>query len=646
MSIVLCVSLIAGATFAIFTSESKVNIAVTSGKVDVVATIAEESIETKQLGTEFAEGATNTFAGSVALTAKGGIEIKNFVPGDGVKFNINVVNNSNVNIKYRVVVSDAKGSDLADALEITVNGVTYTGVEQGDYQELEANKNEIKPIPVEIVLPESAGNEWQDKTVELDVTLEAVQGNMDTTQQPLPSFTEDAEYELTGIKANGVDGVLSVEKGTLTINGNGKLVAEGGMYDGKEYAMAVWAYRKDAKVIINGGRYSNTVNYTGKDKEHYDLIYASGGATIEIYGGTFQCVTPKWTLNCKDKDKDGNIGGVIYVMGGRYYQFDPANAQTGEDEIVVPDGYESVKDGEWYEVRPSEKGGESLEDVFYDKVDFGYGSTSTEKADLNGNGVAIANWVDAWVNSDTTIRNVVFKNGAVFSVKADNVTVTLENCTFYACDQTKLTYTGNNSLTNSGAGMCLNLEKSSHTGIKFVVKNCTFIGENDNTLPVYGANYNGDGTINEANPKKRGHAIALDAICGGGTGTLDSLLIEGCVMGGVRGNAIQLYGTTGEITIKDTKINSWGVNSGAYKFTTIVNDVEKVISGNANSAAIRGDYAATRTIKLENVYFGLNEDLTTDPQIRHVNLTPATGEPAFGGNTDGTRLAGTYSYGA
>ena len=35
-------------------------------------------------------------------------------------------------------------------------------------------------------------------------------------------------------------------------------------------------------------------------------------------------------------------------------------------------------------------------------------------------------------------------------------------------------------------------------------------------------------------------------------------------MSGVRGNAIQLYGSTGNITIKDTKINSWGVNSGAY----------------------------------------------------------------------------------
>ena len=39
ITIALCICLITGATYAIFTSESTVNIAVTSGKVDVVATV-------------------------------------------------------------------------------------------------------------------------------------------------------------------------------------------------------------------------------------------------------------------------------------------------------------------------------------------------------------------------------------------------------------------------------------------------------------------------------------------------------------------------------------------------------------------------------------------------------------------------------
>ena len=273
------------------------------------------------------------------------------------------------------------------------------------------------------------------------------------------------------------------------------------------------------------------------------------------------------------------------------------------------------KDAEY----PTITTGATLNEVFADaSIDFGYGNTSTESVTLDGKGVAVvSDWTDAWVNSDTTIKGVTFRNGAVFSAKTDNVTITLENCTFYACDQSKLTYTGNNSLTNSGAGMCLNLEKSSHSGVKFIVKNCTFVGENDKTLPVDGPRYNGDGTINGT--KKRGHAIALDAICGGGTGTLDSLLIEGCVINGVRGNAIQLYGNTGDITIKDTQINSWAMNNSRVGF------------------AIRGDYPASgRTLTIQNVYFGLDEQ-SDNSDFGHVKVG------SFSGNTDGTEMAGTYS---
>ena len=64
-------------------------------------------------------------------------------------------------------------------------------------------------------------------------------------------------------------------------------------------AMAVWADGANAKVVINGGYFTQKI--TGSDN-HYDLIYASDHATVEINGGKFQSKTPKWTLNCKDGD--------------------------------------------------------------------------------------------------------------------------------------------------------------------------------------------------------------------------------------------------------------------------------------------------------------------------------------------------------
>ena len=324
---------------------------------------------------------------------------------------------------------------------------------------------------------------------------------------------------------------------------------------------------------------------------------------------------------------DNALSGALYIKGhmeetaGNDYQGKKLDG-LGITVLATQDTVESDSNGNTYDVNaeyPTITTGASLEEVSGDtNIDFGYGNDTTDPVTIDGKGLAVVtDWTDAWVNSDTTIKGVTFKNGAVFSAKADNVTVTLEDCTFYACDQSKLTYTGNNSLTNSGAGMCLNLEKSSHSGVKFIVKNCTFVGENDNTLSAEGPRYNGDGTVNGM--KKRGHAIAIDAICGGGTGTLDSVLIEGCTINGVRGNAIQLYGNTGDITIKDTKINSWAVNNTGVGF------------------AIRGDFDAngSRTLTLSNVYFGLDE-ISGNTEFGHVKVG------SFSGNTDGTRAAGTY----
>ena len=282
-------------------------------------------------------------------------------------------------------------------------------------------------------------------------------------------------------------------------------------------------------------------------------------------------------------------------------------------------------------------------DEAFPGVNFSSDNTNTESIVLDGRGVtAIENWADYYFTTDTTIKGVTFKNGASFTAKKSDITVTLEDCTFYACDQQKAATTlgitdnngtgnngRNNILTNTGAGMCLNLEQKGGTSdVKLIVKGCTFVGENNETLKVYGNKYGADGKVVGAY-KARGFAIALNAISGGGTaGQLDSLLIEDCTINGVRGNAIQLYGKTGDITIKDTKINSWGVNDGDYR------NEDGTVKDNGSSYAVRGDLDAngSRTLKLDNVFFGLDEGSA----IGHVKVG------SFSGNTVGTRTAGTY----
>ena len=141
---------------------------------------------------------------------------------------------------------------------------------------------------------------------------------------------------------------LWVKGGEMTINGEGEVVAQDA-----EYSMAVWA--NGGKVVINGGTFRN-----GGDT--CDLVYASNGGHVEIYGGEFipkgpssgevpGTKNPYPALNIKDRDRENSS---IVVYGGRFHNFNPAdNMSEGEHTNFVAEGYKAVEveTGVW-EVMP------------------------------------------------------------------------------------------------------------------------------------------------------------------------------------------------------------------------------------------------------------------------------------------------------
>ena len=274
--------------------------------------------------------------------------------------------------------------------------------------------------------------------------------------------------------------------------------------------------------------------------------------------------------------------------------------------------------------------GKTLNDVFAD-TEFNFGSTNpSANVVLDGQGlVTVSDYVDGWFAGDVTIKGVTFMNGVCFTAKNDDTTgtITFEDCTFYACDQSKIDLTSYqyNSLKNSGDGLCLNVDTKNSRNLKVVVKDCAFIGENDVTLnrdgwkDIGGENWNAATAVKN---KSRGHAIMINGICGGGSNAqAESVLIEGCTMSGIRGHAIQLYQLRMPVTIKDCKINSWGRNA-------------QTAAGSKEDAAIRGDIVSgsNGSLTLTNNYFGLAET----PNIKHVNVDN------FSANTNGSKTAGTY----
>lgn len=199
--------LIGGATFALFTSESSTNIAVTSGKVNVNANISKvEAYSAKwdvdsnnyindKLSADDSEGYSYTFAnsGTVAYDADSNLlEIDRITPGDGVILHMSVTNESTVSVRYQtrvlIVEHTEDGqeavSKLGDILEVkvSVDDEQETLYNLGEYKvskwsEKIAEGAEIKSYTVEISMPWGATNDYQGLQCDIVVVLYAVQGN-------------------------------------------------------------------------------------------------------------------------------------------------------------------------------------------------------------------------------------------------------------------------------------------------------------------------------------------------------------------------------------------------------------------------------------------------------------------------------------
>ena len=181
MSIACCASLITGATFALFTSESKVNIAVTSGKVDVLAH-AENITLTSGLTAGNLAQTSATITDNIVILDK-------IVPGDKVTFDIVVENKSDVAVQYQTVVSLAEGVELFSGLEITLDQKQYDGMTAyGAWTALTPAVTDVARIPVTIELPAEAGNEYQGLSCKVSFAVNAVQGNADVPEAPDPDM--------------------------------------------------------------------------------------------------------------------------------------------------------------------------------------------------------------------------------------------------------------------------------------------------------------------------------------------------------------------------------------------------------------------------------------------------------------------------
>ena len=392
LAIVMCVSLLAGSTFALFTSESKVNLAVTSGNVEVVASI--ENIE-KSYVDENGETVSGKLFGGDATFADGTLSLDNIVPKDTVKFNVKIANNSSVAIKYRIVVTVVEDNGLASSLSIDLAGYQMIGMKAANaYAKLDAGE-QPEVLPVTITLPESETT--QGKSCKLSVSVEAVQGNAAvadglTSTDGTTMSTRLADGTVWyDVLANGSAFTLKtdmnpantiISNGKLTIDAKDKEIANTvdlwQAADDNEWSL-VSARGTDGEVTVKSG------SFLAKENDCY-AVDVQDGATVVIEGGTFagnihavyvyegkaiikggffsvQQPYPKtgleyeFVINCYDGNRENGTASVE-IMGGTYVNFNPAdNTAEGAHTNFVAAGYTVVSETQangdvWYTVVP------------------------------------------------------------------------------------------------------------------------------------------------------------------------------------------------------------------------------------------------------------------------------------------------------
>ena len=376
MALAMCVVMLVGTTFAWFTDTASTAVnKIQAGNLDVQLEYSKDFTEWKKVddttklfedSTLWEPGRTEIVylrvknAGTLALKYTLGLYNLYENRGKNVEEDFYYLSNY---VKLGAVEATKAFADrdeainAVDAAAKTINDIGKTGIARATLD----TTDDTKTYAMVLYMPTTVGNEANPKNAGWAAKL-SFGIEVSATQAEFESDSYGTTYDK---KAPDVLSAISFSSGTHEINENMQANGRWGAVQAERNAQFtidadVYAvYGKDAsgktggamavqadgnsKVVINGGDFRQVG--VPDDDPVCDLIYALGNAQIEINGGTFKAVTPANTLNCKD-----GSNAKITVKGGSFYKYDPSKPTLGDSEVVVPDGYKVITDGDWFKV--------------------------------------------------------------------------------------------------------------------------------------------------------------------------------------------------------------------------------------------------------------------------------------------------------
>lgn len=391
-AVVMCVAMLTGTTFAWFTDSATTGTnQIQAGNLDIVLEYATEWDEAG-VPSKWADANGKTLP---FLTVDGHEAKTYWEPGCTYQLpELRVRNNGKLPVRFEYIINGFDGD--SKLLEVLRMADTILQDETGDLEAPLAAGETSLYFALTFHMDEAAGNEYQGLTAAgIGITVVATQANEaatfpvvnaeelakafekggivsinqevpvapavdrnNTSLQPQMTIKKDTVLNLAGkltvdpaAAAAGFGeaspAFVSVESGTLTINGDGELNCEAGSE--QVYGINV----NGGRVVINGGHFYGALTAVQVQK-----------GSLEINGGFFDMAPTckeqaphyaKYVVNCIDASwKDGTA--TISIKGGTFVNFDPsANPEEGEGTTYVAEGYKVVsamqENGDtWYTV--------------------------------------------------------------------------------------------------------------------------------------------------------------------------------------------------------------------------------------------------------------------------------------------------------
>ena len=482
MVIALCMSVVAGATFALFTSNSSVNIAITSGNVQVTATASDLVVyspksvnETEIVDKTDISDNTNEVKvfgnGGTATLTGGKVELNDMTPGDKATFKITVKNESTVAVKYRTVI-EADYNGLLAALEISIGGKTVVGA--SEWQKLEA-KAEIPDAEKACVieLPVKTNGDYKGKSCTLTFKVEATQGN--TLVDYPDGITEDTfeqAFEDGNVSYSDHYGTHNDQPAVAAyVNADGETKYVADLREAILSGATTIYCRKDVKIAA---ALSNALGHPNRTEEldHDVTIYANGAdfgyGEIAFNSG----VSGYSDSVAKDKSF------TLKVYDAKNLRIWGNTAAEGATQNIILNNctYEGL----------------SATDTAHDAIFLWFGGQGKMNVELNNCKISkVSAGIYFGGNGSLTIRNSSFKEcatGIKASIEANDLREDIiENTSFVKCGCTTemAEAAGSSYLATDGAA--LRYKKKGNATVKLTLKNVVItdtIGANGDTIMV------------------------------------------------------------------------------------------------------------------------------------------------------------------